>query len=54
MDERRYEEAQVVAKQAAELDPKNPVVGAASVAGEVRAAFMQAKAIQDDEGAGIR
>ena len=26
MDEQRYEEAQVVAKQAAELDPENPVV----------------------------
>ena len=25
-DEQRYEEAQVVAKQAAELDPNNPVV----------------------------
>ena len=36
MDEQRYAEAQVVAKQAAELDPNNPVVVQVALAAEVR------------------
>ena len=35
MDEQRYEEAQVVAKQADELDPEESGGGADSLAGEV-------------------
>ncbi len=47
MDEQRYEEAQVVAKQAAELDPENPVVTQVLWQAKFVRRMMNAKSIQD-------
>ena len=47
MDEQRYEEAQVVANQCAELDPKNPVVVQIQWQSKFVRRFQNYKAIQD-------
>jgi general secretion pathway protein D len=53
MDERRYEEAQVAANQAAELDPKNPVVVQIQWQAKFVRRFMNYKAIQDEKENGV-
>ncbi|MCE5304049.1 MAG: hypothetical protein LLF97_13205 [Planctomycetaceae bacterium] len=47
MDEQRYEEAEVVAKQAAQLDPNNPVVVQVLQQSKLVRNFMAAKSIQE-------
>ncbi len=49
MDERRYEEAQVAANQAVELDPKNPVVVQIQWQAKFVRRFMNAKAIEAEK-----
>jgi general secretion pathway protein D len=49
MDEQRYEEAQVAANQAVELDPKNPVVTQIQWQAKFVRRFMNAKAIESDK-----
>jgi general secretion pathway protein D len=49
MDEQRYEEAQVAANQAAELDPKNPIVVQIQWQSKFVRRFMNAKAIESDK-----
>ena len=49
MDEQRYDEAQVVAKQANELDPDNPVVMQVLWQARFVRRFQNAKAIQDQK-----
>ncbi|NLF09252.1 MAG: hypothetical protein GX594_14935 [Pirellulaceae bacterium] len=46
MDEQRYEEAQIVAKRAAELDPENPVVVQVLLQAKFVNNLVRAKAIQ--------
>ena len=47
IDEQRYEEAQVVAKRAAQLDPENPVVGQVLLQAKFVRNLMNAKAIEN-------
>ena len=53
MDEQRYEEAQVAAKQAADLDPKNPVVVQLLWQTKFVRRYMEAKAIKDQQEEGF-
>ncbi len=53
MDEQRFEEAQVVAKQAADLDPKNPVVTQLLWQTKFVQRYMNAKSIEDQKEQGF-